>query len=168
MMGRIKLIYVVAGFALILLGYTFVFQGTTLLIWNKTTSAPKGMYLWKASNVENGDWAILKGTSASARWIADHDYIGLGWPIIKRVVASEGDEICRENLVISVNDTPIAEALETDFYGEKLPSWSGCRRLKANQYFLINNHPHSLDGRYFGPEEASDLSGSARLIWTES
>ena len=88
--------------------------------------------------------------------------------IIKRVVASEGDEICRENLVISVNDTAIAEALETDFYGEKLPSWSGCRKLKANQYFLINNHPHSLDGRYFGPEQASDLAGSARLIWTES
>ena len=167
-MSRLKLIFFVAAFALILLVYTFISSANQLVIWNKTASAPKGVYLWKSAHVENGDWAILKGTSASALWIADHGYIGSGWPIIKRVVAGEGDEICRENLVISVNNMPIAEALERDFYGEKLPSWSGCKRLKANQYFLINNHPHSLDGRYFGPEEASDLSGSARLIWAES
>jgi len=163
-----KAIYIIAGFAIILMGYTFLFPGVALLIWNKTDSAPKGLYLLQSNVVSTGDWAILKGNSATAIWIAGHGYIGEGWPIIKRVVASEGDEICRDNLIVTVNRIAIAEALETDFYGNELPSWTGCLRLDETQVFLINDHPHSLDGRYFGAESLTDLSGSARLIWSES
>jgi len=168
MMRRVKIIYVIASFAIILIGYTFLFPGVSLLIWNKTESAPKGLYLWQSKAVSTGDWAILKGDSVTAKWIATHGYIGEGWPIIKRVVASEGDEICRENLTVAVNGIAIAEALETDFYGTALPSWTGCLSLDETQVFLINDHPHSLDGRYFGVESITDLSGSARLIWAES
>lgn len=168
MMWRLKVIYVTASFAIILMGYTFLFPGVSLLIWNKTDSAPKGLYLWQSKAVLTGDWAILKGDSATAKWIAGHGYIGEGWPIIKRVVASEGDEICRENLTITVNGIAIAEALAVDFYGESLPSWTGCLRLDETQVLLINDHPQSLDGRYFGAESVRDLSGSARLIWAES
>lgn len=168
MTRQVMSVTALAGFAIILLSYTFLFQGFNLLIWNKTASAPKGLYAWKSSMIERGDWAILKGTSASAEWIAGHGYVGQGWPIIKRVVAREGDKICRDHLLITVNGMSVATALESDFYGEQLPSWSGCQVLKADQYFLMNDHPHSLDGRYFGPESVSDLSGSARLIWKVS
>ena len=168
MMQRGKIIYVIASLAVILIGYTFLFPGMSLLIWNKTESAPKGLYLRQSKAVSAGDWAILKGSSATAKWIAAHGYIGEGWPIIKHVVASEGDEICRDNLTVTVNGIAIAEALETDFYVTALPSWSGCVRLDVTQVFLINDHPHSLDGRYFGVESVTDLSGSARLIWAES
>lgn len=168
MMLPVKVIHVIASFAIILIGYTFLFPGVSLLIWNKTESAPKGLYLWQSKAVSTGDWAILKGSSATGKWIATHGYIGEGWPIVKRIVASEGDVICRDNLIVTVNGIAIAEALETDFYGNELPSWTGCLRLNETQVFLINDHPHSLDGRYFGAESLADLSGSARLIWAES
>ncbi len=167
-MRRIKIIYSIAGFALVLISYTFLFPGLPLVIWNKTDSAPKGLYLWTSSTVSKSDWAILKGNSATAKWIAGHGYIGPDWPIIKRVAAIQGDKVCRKGLRISLNGVAIAQALETDFYGAPLPSWSGCVRLDETQVFLINDHPHSLDGRYFGTESIRDLSGSARLIWAAS
>ncbi|WP_373007034.1 S26 family signal peptidase [Hyphomonas sp.] len=36
--------------------------------------------------------------------------------------------------------------------------------LGEDQLFLMNAHPDSLDGRYFGPVEINDLDGVARLI----
>lgn len=167
-MRRVKAIYIMASFAIILIGYTFLFPGVSLIVWNKTDSAPRGLYLWKSATILTGDWVILNSQSATAKWIASHGYIGSDWPIIKRVAGGEGDEICRQNFTVFVNGMAVAKALERDFYGERLPSWSGCVRLNETQVFLINDHPHSLDGRYFGVESLTDLSGSARLIWAVS
>ncbi|HPE30249.1 MAG TPA: S26 family signal peptidase [Parvularculaceae bacterium] len=135
------------------------------LVWNRTVSAPKGLYLVAKSKVNVGDWAVLSADAASAQWIANNGYLGPDWPIIKRVAASEGDEICRSDNEVSINENLAAIALDADSTGRKLPRWQGCFTLGNSEVFLLNNHPRSLDGRYFGWENRKDLLGRARLLF---
>ena len=135
------------------------------LLWNRTESAPKGLYFITCDNPVIGDWAVLSGDAASAQWIAENGYLETDWPIIKHIAASDGDEVCRIGPDIFINETLAAIALETDSTGGKLPRWEGCITLQADQVFLLNTHPRSLDGRYFGAEKRDDLLGRARLIF---
>ena len=105
---------------------------------------------------------------AAAIWIADHGFLAPGWPVIKRVRGLPGDEICRENETVSINGETVATALETDSNGLGLPSWSGCFTLQEGEVFLLNDHPQSLDGRYFGATQMKDVRGSARLLFSIS
>lgn len=135
-------------------------------LWNRTESAPKGLYLREGGALRKGDWAIVSAREPSAIWIAEHGFLAPGWPIIKRVAGVPGDEICREGTRVSVNGAPAAVALETDFAGRELPAWSGCITLDEGEFFLLNDHPRSLDGRYFGGTNAADIEGKARLLWS--
>jgi hypothetical protein len=48
-----------------------------------------------------------------------------------------------------------------------LPHWSACRRLKAQEVFLLSSYsPFSFDSRYFGPVERASVMGRAVPLWT--
>ena len=108
---------------------------------------------------------MLSPESEPVRWIAGHEFIGRGWPVIKQVWAVEGDEICRDNLIIRVNGAVVAEAKKQTTSGLNLPVWKGCRRLGGDEILLLGIHARSLDGRYFGPVHRRDVDGVAVLIW---
>lgn len=135
------------------------------LVWNRTDSAPRGLYWVKDAPVCEGDWVVLSPESEPVRWIAEHGFIGPGWPVIKQVWAVEGDEICRDNLIIRVNGEAVAEAKEQTPSGLNPPVWKGCRRLDRDEVFLLGYHENSLDGRYFGPVHKRDVDGVAVLVW---
>ena len=135
------------------------------LVWNRTDSAPKGLYGVKAAPVSEGDWVVLSPESEPVLWIAKHGFVGRGWPVIKQVEAVEGDEICRDKLIIRVNGAVVAAAKNQTSAGVNLPSWQGCRTLEDNEVFLLGNHENSLDGRYFGPVHRRDIDGVAVLVW---
>lgn len=162
---RVKISTVIGTAAIIGLGVSLAIPKQETLIWNRTQSAPIGLYLRQSSPPDIGDWAILSGQSDTARWISDHGFIGPGWPVIKRVVASSGDEICRYGDHVSINGVVIADAISTSESGLVLPVWRGCQTLLDDQFLLINAHKNSVDGRYFGPENQRDIKGSARLLW---
>ena len=44
--------------------------------------------------------------------------------------------------------------------------WEGCKVLEADEVFLLNPHPRSIDGRYFGPIKIGDLGGTLVLLWS--
>jgi len=136
------------------------------LLWNRTESAPKGLYLREGGVLRKGDWAIVSADAPSAIWIAEHGFLAPGWPIIKRVAGVPGDETCRKNERVFVNRALVAVALETDSAGRKLPAWSGCKTLQDGEFFLLNDHPRSLDGRYFGATKSEDIDGKARFLWS--
>ena len=137
-------------------------------IWNVTDSAPRGLYLVKDDPLQKGGWAVVSSDAPDVIWIADHGFLKPGWPIIKQVAGIAGDEICRTGEEVLLNGEEIAIALLHDNSGDPLPGWSGCHRLEHDEFFLINDHPHSLDGRYFGVVHKRDLLGSAALIWRRS
>jgi type IV secretory pathway protease TraF len=86
-------------------------------------------------------------------------------PLIKRVVAAAGDEVCASGRSIVVNNVIVAQRQIFDDKGRRLPFWLGCTRLRGRQLFLLMDNPDSFDGRYFGLTEGDDVIGKARLLW---
>ena len=138
------------------------------LIWNRSDSAPIGLYWIKHKPAEIGDWVVVSAGSDVAVWAQEQGFVGKDWPLIKQVAAVGGDRICRRGVHVIINGEVVAEALEHDQAGRNLPVWSGCRIVKWDEIFLLNDHPRSLDGRYFGPLKTRDLDGVALLIMEAS
>lgn len=134
------------------------------LVWNRTASAPTGLYWIRQRPVERGDWVVVSPKAEAASWAESRGFIGKDWPLIKQVGGLSGDTVCRFEETILVNGVAAAEALQQDQQGRPLPVWSGCRGLQDDEVFLLNQHPRSLDGRYFGPLSLSDLEGVAILV----
>ena len=160
-----------AGAAILMsaaLSAVMVFPPQAHWLWNRTDSAPQGLYRVSAKPPQNGDWAVVSADATSAIWIAEHGFLGADWPTIKRVRGLPGDKICRNDARITINGTHVADALDVDSRGRDLPQWRGCLIVKFEEVFLLNDHPRSLDGRYFGATSRRDLAGTAHLVWQVS
>ena len=148
--------------------YASVFSLPEKLIWNRTNSAPIGLYWLSDGPLTLDGWAVVSADSADADWAEQRGYIGRDWPFIKRVRGLPGDRVCREDETILINDVIVAEALEADSFGRELPVWTNCFALEDDEVFLLNDHTNSLDGRYFGATRLSDIAGTAILLWSGS
>ncbi len=133
------------------------------LIWNRTQSAPLGLYWLTKQSPIVGEWALISDKSDEAIWAQNQGYTGPKWPILKRVSATQDDIICRADGQIIVNKSHIATVPS---YPQNLPEWEGCFKLDYDEAFLLNPHPHSLDGRYFGLTNIKDIEGKLIPIWT--
>ncbi|MFN7166761.1 MAG: S26 family signal peptidase [Pannonibacter sp.] len=135
------------------------------LIWNRTGSVPTGLYtVSSAAVLARGDLVAYRPSRAEAAWIEARGYTGKGWPLIKRIAALEGDEVCRFDQTVRVNGAVSALALDQDASGAELPAWSGCRRLGPRDIFLLADHPRSIDGRYFGVQPARQILGRVARV----
>ena len=163
MRGRKTLL--IGAINIVALGAVMVFPPTDYWLWNRTESAPVGLYRLSDGPLTLNGWAVVSAEAPSAKWIYDRGYLAPDWPIIKRVRGLPGDEICRENEAILINGVAVATAWEEDFLGRELPVWNGCLTVQSGEFFLLNDHPRSLDGRYFGVTDGVDIRGSAHLWW---
>ncbi len=156
---------ILSGIAISLIGSANVISDQDRLIWNRTESAPVGLYWRSDGPLTLNAWAVVSASSEAANWASAHGFTGADWPLIKRIRGLPGDEICRENERILINQNLVAEALTQASSGLDLPRWQGCRFLQEGEVFLLNDHPQSLDGRYFGEMKENDLNGVAILLW---
>ena len=147
---------------------TAVADPPTRLIWNATASAPIGFYtVVPADVVEVPELVVIAPPEPLERFMVERGYIGRGVPLMKRVAALPGQQVCRTGDAVTVDTVPIGGALDRDRRGRPLPVWQGCRTLAAGELLLLNpDHPDSLDGRYFGPLRASAVLGRAIPILT--
>uniref|UniRef100_B0SV57 Putative conjugal transfer protein n=1 Tax=Caulobacter sp. (strain K31) TaxID=366602 RepID=B0SV57_CAUSK len=139
------------------------------LIWNASASTPIGLYsIGPAGHLEVTDLVAVDAPEPLARFLADGGYLPRGVPLMKRVVALPGQEVCRIGRDIMVDGIAIGSALARDHRGRELPVWQGCRRIADGEVFLMNWQVRdSLDGRYFGPIPASAIIGQALPVWTD-
>jgi conjugative transfer signal peptidase TraF len=136
-------------------------------IWNRTESVPRGLYLVdRSANIERGDLVAFVPSDADRAWLVREGIVGPDWPLLKHVAGLEGDKTCRSGPGVFINGKLEAKALETARSGGALPTWTGCRTLQSGDVFLLNNHPGSVDGRYFGVQDRHRILGVARPIWT--
>ena len=163
-MKRRALLMTGAGIGLALFG--LVFSPMDRLIWNRTGSAPQGLYWLSDEPFTPGRWVVVSARSAEAQWAQTQGFVGRNWPLLKQIAGLPGDEICRSGAEVSINGKPVAMARERDSMGRALPVWQGCVLLDEEQVFLLAPHPDSLDGRYFGAMQRSDLVGVARPLMT--
>src|SRR3546814_4448174 len=99
-------------------------------------------------------------------WSSDVCSSDLNGPLVKRVAAAAGDEVCAAGARVMVNGRIVARRFERDGTGRPMPWWSGCAELRPGEFFLLmTDSPASFDGRYFGVSDAGDIVGRARLLW---
>ncbi len=135
------------------------------LIWNRTASAPVGLYWLSDAPLHKGQWVVVSARSAEADWAEARGFVGADWPLIKQIAGLEGDQICRDGDSIAINGARVGLALRVDILGRAMPVWHGCFVLQRDEIFLMNPHPASLDGRYFGAMRTRDIDGAAQLIF---
>lgn len=140
------------------------------LVWNASASVPLGLYRIDPDPAYRvGDMVAVRPSPALARFMAERRYVEANVPLVKPIAATGGATICRLGLRVTINGWTAAFALARDRIGRPLPSWSGCRRLKPDQLFLIApSHPDSFDSRYFGPVDREQILGSAAPLWIRS
>ena len=157
----------VTGIGIALLGLTMAFPPAPRLVWNASASAPIGLYAaTPGAPVDPGDMVIARVPDSWRMMAAQRRYIPANVPLVKRVAAAAGDEVCALGQEIFVNGKWVVERRITDAKGRPMKWWSGCVRLRGRQLFLLMpGSPASFDGRYFGVTEGGLVVGKARLLW---
>jgi conjugative transfer signal peptidase TraF len=138
------------------------------LVWNVSGSVPTGLYRVRpARGLTVATLVVAYPPEPLARWLAERRYLPRGVPLLKPILALEGQMVCRAGFVVTVDGRERGAAREQDHNGRPLPVWQGCRVISAGEIFLMNpDEPASLDGRYFGPIPLAAIAGRAEPLWT--
>ena len=136
------------------------------LVWNASASAPIG--LWRVHPgvpLARGDMVLAHMPARVRQLAASRHYIPANVPLLKRIVARDGDDVCALGDAIYVNGAPVAKRLVRDRMGRILPGWVGCETLGGGRLFLLMDRADSFDSRYFGPLEPEAIIGKANPLW---
>jgi conjugative transfer signal peptidase TraF len=169
MNGRAVAIAVMTvGIALMV--FTMTAKPMPRLLWNASPSVPIGLYrIEPVGKLAVTNLVVAAAPKPLATVFAERDYLPLGAPLIKRILALPGQSVCRNGLLITVDGKAVGAALAQDSRGRALPVWQGCRRIARDEVFLMNTDAAaSLDSRYFGPIPIPAIVGRAVPLWTST
>jgi conjugative transfer signal peptidase TraF len=154
------------GFGIGLVLASALFPPVPRLVWNASASAPIGLY-WVSPGapVATGDMVVARVPAPFRALAAARRYLPRNVPLVKRVVAEAGDNVCADRDQVFVNGRPLARRQQVDVLGRAMPAWQGCRRLRGQQVFLLMDRADSFDGRYFGVSAGADIIGKVQLLW---
>lgn len=139
-----------------------------LAVWNVSPSSPIGLYLvGDKAGLKVGERVVIDPPPALRELLVERGYLASGVPLVKRIAAVPGQQVCRFAHAVSVDGAFVGAARARDSAGRTLPTWAGCTVLREGELFVMNPAaPDSFDGRYFGPLRMSDMVGRARPVWT--
>src|SRR3546814_13989194 len=79
---------------------------------------------------------------------ARRHYLPANVPLVKRVAATVGDEVCAVGARVTVNGRLAAKRQTRDGAGRPMPWWSGRAELGLGEYFLLMaDSPASFEDR---------------------
>jgi type IV secretory pathway protease TraF len=156
-----RVLLALTGAAAVVMLSAPVTAGSAQLVWNLSPSAPRGLYRIERGGWTLGDRVAVEPSKDLAVHLATRGVLQNGKLLIKRVAASAGDRVCRQQLEVSINDRVVAQAKAASSNGSLLPSWQGCITLDDAQVFLLGDTAESYDGRYFGITSSTDVVGRA-------
>jgi len=154
-----------AGIALV--GFSAIAHSQPHLVWNASASAPIGLYRVVSGAPERGDFILVRLPKSIEKLAAIRGYLPAGVPLIKRIAAVAGDDVCAFNGAIIVNGKVVARQRKVDRAGRSLPRWNECRELVQGEFFLLTKAPDSFDSRYFGPVPSAQVTGRLAPLWTD-
>lgn len=163
---RLRRTTIAIGACVFALAATIVSPPAPRLLWNASPSAPIGLYhVSPGTPATVGDMVVARVPLQWRRLAAVRHYLPENVPLVKRVAAASGSEVCASGDLIQVDGREVARRARRDGLGRSMPRWSGCVRLSGRQQFLLMDAPTSFDGRYFGATEEADIVGRAVLFW---
>lgn len=134
------------------------------LVINLTSSVPVGLYVGSAAPARKADFVLVRLPIPLRKFAARRGYLPFHRLLLKIVAAGTGDIVCRLGSRVWAGGHSRVWALRTDALGRPLPSWRGCRRLRANELFVLGSHSGSFDSRYFGPVNRHFVLSTVRPI----
>lgn len=146
-------------------------QPDARVVYNASASVSVGWYLVdpagrRADSPPVGSIVLIRLPDTVAALAAQRGYLPIGIPLLKRVGAVATQEVCVTDGSVRIDGVPVAIALHADRMGR---SWSGCRRLRLGELFLLSStNPASFDSRYWGPVAASAVLGVAHPLLLET
>jgi conjugative transfer signal peptidase TraF len=169
MTGRVIVLATVA-MAVAAIGTTMDSQTTPRFVWNASASVPIGLYKVRpAHHLTVTALVVAYPPEPLAGWLEERRYLPRGVPLLKPILALDGQTVCRAGPLITVDGREMGVAHEKDHSGRPLPFWQGCHVIGHSEIFLMNPHePASLDGRYFGPLPIASIVGLAEPLWTSA
>lgn len=140
------------------------------VIYNPSSSAPEGWYVIEpVQQLQVGEHVLVHLPVAAAAIAAQRGYLPSGIPLVKRIAARAPQHVCTQADSVLIDGRPAAHLLSADAQGRPLFAWRGCRRLVADELFLLSEtSAASFDSRYFGPVTRERVIGRARSLWTWS
>ena len=167
---RRQLLLIAAGLtpAMLLAGLAIVAPGPSLL-WNRSESEPRGLYVRSAAAPSRGQIIAFPAPSS----VLTYDSGRMGYlrhmPILKEVAAMSGDTVCTLDGKLVINGVWRAPVLVHDSDRRPLPRWRACRRLGEGEFFVFSNRiPNSFDSRYYGPVRREAIVGVFRPLMTRA
>lgn len=140
----------------------FKFPPRPVLIYNPSASQPIGWYKLNRKIMPQKGLRVAAYAPEWARIMADErGYLPYDFPLIKEVLAVEGDKVCYNFGYVSVPNGLAISLLEQDRLGREMPvPKRGCSTLKAGEYFIASPHVQDgFDSRYFGIIGRNNLIG---------
>ncbi|WP_234263293.1 S26 family signal peptidase [Hydrogenophaga sp. NFH-34] len=166
-----------AAVALTALAWASFAKPLPRLVYNPSDSVPVGWYSVKPleqdptqqpTELQVGSIVLVHLPAEAAALAAQRDYLPLHVPLLKRVGAVPPQRVCITGRVVRIDGHTVATALSVDRMGRPLHDWSQCRRLQADEVFLLSTaNPASFDSRYFGPVRTVDVIGIAQTLWLQ-
>jgi type IV secretory pathway protease TraF len=135
-----------------------------LLLFNPSASLPIGFYMRETRSPRVGDVVTVRARDVAASYAASRDFADPSDRFLKYIAAGEGDLVCAEGSLVTINGRAAALRLEADAAGRSLPSWQGCEVLRR-RVFLLGRGRASFDARYWGPIPATSIEGVWRPLW---
>lgn len=149
--------------------------GQYFFVFNPTESLPKGLY-WRSNDSTPGKEDIVLvclRNDDTGRLILKRQYItgskcpgGIG-KILKIVKGVPGDfvEIGRHGISINRKYISGSKPKEHDKKGRAMPTIYVSKYLEAGEYLLVGAHPSSLDSRYLGIFNDSQILSIVKPIF---
>lgn len=140
------------------------------VIYNPSSSAPEGWYsVEDAGQLHVGEHVLVHLPAAAAALAAQRGYLPAGIPLVKHIAARAPQHVCVRADAVRIDGRRVADLRAADAHGRPLFAWRGCRRLAADELFLLSEtSTASFDSRYFGPVTRERVIGRARPLWTWS
>lgn len=176
-MKKFAIFLIITSFSL--LSVAFIFKVNNF-IFNVSESLPIGIYkvISKEEKYQRNDYVVARIPLREQNFVFSRGYLSYktGEPktILKKIKGVEGDvfEVKDKNSVVQKNKFLIrnhidvmAEVFEKDSQGRPLPTIEKTI-LKENEYFLLGDHPQSMDSRYLGVFKAKDILYKVKPVFT--
>lgn len=161
-MGNFSRFFIIAVILLSVVA-TYLFIGTQKprLIWNTTSSLPKGFYKIE-EGYTYGDIIAFDIPENFRDLVKEREWIPLYDRLLKRIVGMQGDVICIRDTEVYLNNNYFGKTALTDSKGRDMPQIDGCHTVKKGHvWVMLKDNVLSLDSRYFGQISEEIIYGKA-------
>ena len=140
--------------------------GRPWILTNRTPSEPLGLYMASTARPAVGRIIAFRTPSAAFPYASAHLAYLRHTPLLKALAAGPGDAVCTLSGRLVINGHDRAAIAQRDSAGRPLPRWTGCRRLRPQEWFVFSDRvPNSFDSRYYGPIPQASLLGVYDLLF---